>query len=429
MGKKKSIAYALSSMVNNPKFSDIKLEFEQENKILFAHKMMLSVKSDVFDRIFSGSMATTNETIKIKECNSFEFLEILRFCYTDRVELNQNNVAGIIAAANYYCISDLEEHCCDFVIKYLCPKNVCKIYEENYRFCNKLTDKCLRLFDDNISEIMHQDDFMALSKEPLLTILSRDALAADEFQLFVAVQNISVEFKAEALKMIRYATMSISEFAQCCEIDGSILTAKCIADVRHYIEMGHAALQFPFSTVKREIYVDAELAFPNDDYENVTLYGHNQKGFRKRMNVTVTEKIKISGIDFVGTLENCLECVWCLDNIKNLINYGIELSTLNGAMIFKSESVDTFVRCTEPILLVPDVQYILTSSVSWSVSNFSELGFKNYYCDFKTKIVMDDEYMIYDDDDDDGGTGPFKITCYKRTFETFISKIHYKMLK
>lgn len=39
-------------------------------------------------------------------------------------------------------------------------------------------------------------------------------------------------------------------------MDDSILTTQSIADIKHYIKTGCATPALPFSTVKREIYVD-----------------------------------------------------------------------------------------------------------------------------------------------------------------------------
>lgn len=334
-------------MVNNPTFSDITITFKNDCTTLFAHKMVLSARSKVLNRMFTGPLAVKNNRIQVEECNAVDFLEIMRFCYTDKIELNKNNFFDIMAAAHYYDISDLEEYCCNFAINRLTVENVCEIYGASYPFLNKLTVKCLKMFDDHMSSIVYQRNFMHLSRPCLQTLLARDSIGINEFDLFLVVRKWATTNGAakDILKMIRYPIMTQIEFEQCCTFDDRILTAENILDIKRYIEIGVKTSSLTFSTRKREIYIEADLEFEPDVGFPFTWV--DMEDNHRHIYFTVTRQLKITDFEFV-------EHEFSNNNFMfGLINFGLKLTDAATNSLCEYKSSTLFLNCVEPILLVP----------------------------------------------------------------------------
>lgn len=407
----------LKSMINNKMLSDIVLEFGYEQKRLYAHKLILSVRSNVFNKMFTGPLVTDNQSIQIKECSSDEFLQILNYCYTDKVQLKRDNVCGIIAAANYYEMINLEEQCCDFVIEYLDVTNVCTIYEAMSLLSNKLTAKCLRMIDDNMTQIIHQDDFSALSKSTLESVLARDQLSISEFELYVAVEKWITQNNESWNKLwqlIRFPIMTDSEFHQCCQTHGIMFNSQTMEDTKRFIETGHPTPELPFSTIKREVYVEKEYEFL---FDGGFLFHWNDGYEVNNMGLTVRHKTKITRFEFVR-YENHL-----LDSII----FGIELSYEDDdSILFEKESSKSFIDCDDYITLMPNVTYTLASMVSWKSehrnSHKLNCNCDDHYCTFDMSQVS---FMDNDGKKDDDGV---EVT-YIGDGSTFISKITFRILK
>ncbi|XP_043468134.1 ankyrin repeat and BTB/POZ domain-containing protein BTBD11-B-like [Leptopilina heterotoma] len=106
----------IDSFLNNEKYSDVTFIVGEET--FRGHKMILSAKSPVFDRMLSSEMkeALTNVVV-IEDMEPEVFYEVLRYIYTGKVKFPQN-VFQILKAADYYNIEDLK----NFTEKYLAEK-------------------------------------------------------------------------------------------------------------------------------------------------------------------------------------------------------------------------------------------------------------------------------------------------------------------
>lgn len=70
---------------NNETLSDIQIQVD--SKKYFAHKVILTSRSSVFNRIFSNNMSETiSGVVKIEDIKSQVFYELLRFMYTNEIE-------------------------------------------------------------------------------------------------------------------------------------------------------------------------------------------------------------------------------------------------------------------------------------------------------------------------------------------------------
>lgn len=128
-----TICNETSNFFNCDRFSDIK--FSINDKILPAHRFILAYRSDVFASMVYGPTIRQSHTIPIQDTPYDAFFEVLRFIYTDHVDLREENVIRILQAANRYHIRVLASKCETFFYDSLSKRNACRYLDA--------------LFDDN----------------------------------------------------------------------------------------------------------------------------------------------------------------------------------------------------------------------------------------------------------------------------------------
>nr|CAG8617215.1 4257_t:CDS:1 [Entrophospora candida] len=119
------VYFDLEEYINNGKFSDVTFEFGCGNQ-LKASKIILSIRSDYFKKMFNGEWNESNSNvIKMDDNISSEcFKEILHFLYTNRIQdnLSFNILKDIYSEAD---MRDLEE------LKDLTTKKLIKMIDKN----------------------------------------------------------------------------------------------------------------------------------------------------------------------------------------------------------------------------------------------------------------------------------------------------------
>ncbi|CAG8444940.1 8509_t:CDS:1 [Ambispora leptoticha] len=127
MTRGSSLAEDLRLALNNPQYSDLKIFCEDSNtgehgeQVLYASKMILAVRSEIFDRLlYNGMKETTQGEITFPEINLSAMQVILEFIYTGTISndaLTINNVMGVYHAADYFLLPDLQNTVVEFVQK------------------------------------------------------------------------------------------------------------------------------------------------------------------------------------------------------------------------------------------------------------------------------------------------------------------------
>ncbi|CAH1996157.1 unnamed protein product [Acanthoscelides obtectus] len=117
---------ALSKFFTEEKFTDCTFVFE--NGEVKAHKIILACNSPVFESMLYGVMGQS--TIKIKDLNMVYFKEVIKFIYTDEVDISsQEHAWELYSIASIYLIDDLLEFCLDYIYENLAISNLLLSYE------------------------------------------------------------------------------------------------------------------------------------------------------------------------------------------------------------------------------------------------------------------------------------------------------------
>ncbi|RIA81899.1 hypothetical protein C1645_881336 [Glomus cerebriforme] len=111
-----SLEKDLIILLNNPKYSDIEILCEDEEK-LYGCRAILAARSEVFDRLLYNGMKESHEKkISFPKINSLAMKIILEYTYTGSIKeesLTKNNIVETFYAADYFQLPNLQ----DFIIK------------------------------------------------------------------------------------------------------------------------------------------------------------------------------------------------------------------------------------------------------------------------------------------------------------------------
>ncbi|VDH92906.1 Hypothetical predicted protein [Mytilus galloprovincialis] len=184
-----TITGCLSNICLTENLSDVHFIFPGDFSIRIpAHKMILAVRSPVFKTMFYETPLQNDENIEIPDIYPAVFQSMLRYIYTDQLNLNDKTVIQMLYAAEKYQIVSLIFQCEDFLQRNLGINNACTIYNQAKVFSLKeLKNKALHFIVKNACEVFKSDDFLAISSEDMNDFLKLDSLCISEVTLFESI--------------------------------------------------------------------------------------------------------------------------------------------------------------------------------------------------------------------------------------------------
>jgi len=144
-----SLGQDLRLLINNPKYSDIEIVCENEEK-LYGCRAILAARSEVFDALLYNGMRESHEKrISFPKINSSGMVIVLEYIYTGTIKeesLTKDNLIETFNAADYFQLPDLQ----DFIMKNL-KNTLKKNCKDNYspELLTKAVDT-MPLTDDNV---------------------------------------------------------------------------------------------------------------------------------------------------------------------------------------------------------------------------------------------------------------------------------------
>lgn len=232
--KKQKLSERAGYLLVTGQWSDCNFVVGQDphQQILKGHKLFLAMASPVFEAMFFGSMAEKNDPIPIRDVQPEAFKAMLKYIYTNHVELNSFDLAcELCYCAKKYMLPFLVEDCTRYLWADLSPKKTSRAFEFAKLFEEPvLMDKCLQMMCSKTSEILRESSWEDVDLATLITVLEQEELQIDsELELFVAIERWaksectrksldntdSKSLKSvigDALSKIRFLTMSSKEF-------------------------------------------------------------------------------------------------------------------------------------------------------------------------------------------------------------------------
>ena len=178
-------------MFNNPLLSDVTFnvrpsETQSRGISVPAHKYVLAVSSPVFCAMFYGKFAEKNDSeIHLPDCHTKNFLEFLRFLYSDEVKLTADSVLEILYLAKKYIVPHLATKCVEYLEKEMNYTNVFEILKHARKFDEEdLVERCWQIIDNNTIDCIQSEAMLKIDHDILESLIKRDTLNVQEDELF-----------------------------------------------------------------------------------------------------------------------------------------------------------------------------------------------------------------------------------------------------
>ena len=167
-------------------FIDVRLKVRED--IFPAHRIVLAANSDYFHAMFTAGMKESNqEVIELKEESiSPDALEIVMdSIYTGDLEVNEENVFEVLAAADHLQITSVVKLCCDFLLIQCIQLRFdvdayCRVWTITDRHGLKdLKEAAEHEMASKFKDVCESEEFLNhIDTDQLFSLLSRDDLTA-----------------------------------------------------------------------------------------------------------------------------------------------------------------------------------------------------------------------------------------------------------
>jgi len=237
------VAEFLGKLLSSQKYCDVEFIIgpddageagTDELKTFKAHKVVLAAHSPLFETMLYGvsqKISTLNEgplQVRIKDSKPKAFEALLKAIYTDKVDINDDNLEDWTIIGKKYQIEKIQLACATYMEQGINIKNVCQMFETAARL---LGDEKfgMNFIRENTVDVFKSESFLKLSSERLEVILADDKLSIDETDLFDAVikwgkaeckrkslPNNTVGLKSilkDILSLVRFPIMELTDIA------------------------------------------------------------------------------------------------------------------------------------------------------------------------------------------------------------------------
>ncbi|XP_032352781.1 kelch-like protein 1 isoform X2 [Camelus ferus] len=160
------------------------------NRKIPAHRLVLSSVSDYFAAMFTSDVCEAKqEEIKMEGIDPNALWDLVQFAYTGCLELKEETIENLLAAACLLQLPQVVEVCCHFLMKLLHPSNCLGIRAfADAQGCIELMKVAHSYTMENIMEVMRNQEFLLLPAEELHKLLASDDVnVPDEETIFHAL--------------------------------------------------------------------------------------------------------------------------------------------------------------------------------------------------------------------------------------------------
>ncbi|KAJ8383568.1 hypothetical protein AAFF_G00219480 [Aldrovandia affinis] len=348
-----------------------------------AHRFVLAVGSAVFDAMFNGGMATTSTEIELPDVEPAAFLALLKFLYSDEVQIGPETVMTTLYTAKKYAVPALEAHCVEFLKKNLRADNAFMLLTQA-----RLFDECLCGFTD-------------VDLDTLVAVLERDTLGVREVRLFgAAVRWAEAETQRQqlqptpenkrrvlgkALALIRFPLMTIEEFAagtspslQARSGPGPY-TGPAQSGILTDREVVSLFLHFTVNPKPRVEFIDRPRCCLRGKECSITRFGQVESrwgysGTSDRIRFSVNRRIFVVGFGLYGSIHGPTDYQV---NIQIIHTDSNTVLGQNDTGFSCDGSANTFrVMFKEPVEILPNVNYTACATLKGPDSHYGTKGMR-----------------------------------------------------
>uniref|UniRef100_A0A8D1C081 BBSome complex member BBS5 n=1 Tax=Sus scrofa TaxID=9823 RepID=A0A8D1C081_PIG len=220
----------LKDLLDEKKFIDCTLK--AGDKSLPCHRLILSACSPYFREYFLSEIDEAKKKEVVLDNVDPAVLDlIIKYLYSATIDLNDGNVQDIFALASRFQIPSVFTVCVSYLQKRLAPGNCLAILRLGLLLdCPRLAISAREFVSDRFVQICKEEDFMQLSPQELISVISNDSLNVEkEEAVFEAVmkwvrtdKENRVKNLSEVFDCIRFRLMTEKYFKDHVEKDDII---------------------------------------------------------------------------------------------------------------------------------------------------------------------------------------------------------------
>lgn len=385
---KTSVKERMAFMFNNETLSDVHFIVGKGDNMqrIPAHRFVLSVGSAVFDAMFNGGMATTSSEVELPDVEPAAFLALLRFLYSDEVQIGPESVMTTLYTAKKYAVPALESACVEFLKKNLSADNAFMLLTQARLFDEpQLANLCLETIDKNTVEALNAEGFTDIDLDTLIVVLERDTLGIKESTLFNAVirwaehEAVRQQMRptpenkrrvlGRALKLIRFPLMTVEEFANKAAQSGILTDREVVNLFLHFTVNPKPATEFPSNprccltgkeqTLTRFLQVESRWGY---------------SGTSDRIRFQVNRRIFVVGFGLYGSIHGPADY-----NVNiQIIHADSEEVMGQNDTSFSCDGTDSTFRVMfkEPIEILPSENYVASATLKGPDSHYGTKGLR-----------------------------------------------------
>ncbi|XP_063794453.1 kelch-like protein 4 [Pseudophryne corroboree] len=157
-----------------------------------AHRLVLSAVSDYFAAMFTNDVREAKEEeIKMEGVDPDALKALVHYAYTGILELKEDTIESLLAAACLLQLSQVIEVCCNFLMKQLHPSNCLGIRSfGDAQGCLELLRVAHGYTMEHFIEVIRNQEFLLLPANEIAKLLSSDDInVPDEETIFQALMQ------------------------------------------------------------------------------------------------------------------------------------------------------------------------------------------------------------------------------------------------
>ncbi|XP_055517258.1 BTB/POZ domain-containing protein 1-like [Leucoraja erinacea] len=350
-----------------------------------AHRFVLAVGSAVFDAMFNGGMATRSAEVELPDVEPAAFLALLRFLYSDEVQIGPETVMTTLYTAKKYAVPALEAHCVEFLTKHLRADNAFMLLTQARLFDEpQLANLCLDIIDRNVADAINAEGFTDIDLDTLCAVLERDTLSIREIRLFAGVvrwteaecqrQQLPVtprnkqKVLGRAVGLVRFPLMTIEEFS----------AGPAQAGILSDREVVNLFLHFTLNPKPRVQYIDRPRCCLRGKECSINRFQQVEcrwgySGTSDRIRFSVTRRVCVLGFGLYGSIHGPTDY---LVNIQIIENDNATIAQ-NDTGFCCDGSASTFrVMFKEPVEILPNIVYTACATLKGPDSHYGTKGLR-----------------------------------------------------
>ncbi|PAV82510.1 hypothetical protein WR25_19768 [Diploscapter pachys] len=362
---------------------------DEQRQRIPGHTFILWIGSNIFEAMFKGGLAPDSKDaleIELPDVEPSAFLTLLKYLYTDDVNIGAESVMTTLYTAKKYGVPALEMACIDFLKQNLGADNSFMLLSQARLFDERqLEQLCLEIIDKSTNDALNGEGFTEIDQETLCAVLSRDTLRVREASLFHAMvrwaseecrrkgldvnPNNKREALGRALNLIRYPLMTVEEFAQGPAQSGLLSDRQALDLFLHFtvnpkpssgfIDKPRAAIPGSENVVNRFQRIE-------------TRWGYN--GTSDRIKFTVDRNIYIVGFGLFGSVNGAEEYEATIEIIH--CGTGNTLAANSTSFVSDGSSSTSRVMFREPVHINPGVTYIASACLKGADTHYGTKGLR-----------------------------------------------------